>query len=389
MLKRLGSSATALLALACSGAAFAQPAAPPAPAASAAVDYGPAASWLCRPDAEAACQADLDAVTVDADGHRTPAPFKAAADPAIDCFYVYPTISADQTTFSDMVPGPEEREVVRGQVGRLAERCRLFAPVYRQLTMHGLGLQLREGGGAGAGKPAVAPGLDFSMPYRDVLAAWRWYMAHENHGRGVVLLGHSQGAIIIQRLLAEEIDGKPAQKQLVSAFLAGDPGLAVPKGAKVGGAFKSIPLCSAAPETGCVYVWGSYLASDTSEKRMFGHDPGNGMVASCVNPAAPGGGPGDLLAVLPRPSMAPASDPPWIEVKGQLSGECVADAQGDVLRISVKPGRYAELLGRGLEAYGLGPNWGLHRLDLSLPQGNILEVLSAETASWRARAPGR
>ena len=37
--------------------------------------------------------------------------------------------------------------------------------------------------------------------YADVLDAWREYLARDNRGRGVVLLGHSQGTRMLRQLL--------------------------------------------------------------------------------------------------------------------------------------------------------------------------------------------
>ena len=74
-----------------------------------------------------------------------------------------------------------------------------------------------------------------------------------------------------------------------------------------------------------------------------------------------------------------------MELIGQLSATCEADAQGDVAKVSVLPGRYADLLRAGLGRSAAAPTWGLHRLDLDLPQGNILDVLDAETATWTRR----
>lgn len=348
--------------------------APAQPAPSAPIDYGQPATWVCRPGAEAICTTGLDAMVVTASGQRTPEVFTPADHPPIDCFYVYPTVSKEPTPYSDMARAPEIEHVTLAQAGRLTARCRLFAPLYRQTTWAGLSQQMARG----------AP-LDWGGPYGDVLAAWRWYMAHENHGRGVVLIGHSQGAILLQRLIAEEIDGKPAQDRLVAAFLAGDPALSVPRGAVVGGAFKHIPLCADAAQTGCVYVWGSYLADDADPSRFFGRDPGGGMTAGCANPAAPAGGPGALKAYMSKPKLAPETDPPWVKLEGQLSGQCVGDAQGAVLRVTILPTPFADLLRLGLQRYGLGPGWGLHRLDISLLQGDILDVVGAETHSWAKR----
>ncbi|WP_174273845.1 DUF3089 domain-containing protein [Sphingomonas bacterium] len=343
---------------------------PPVAATATAIDYAGPATWLCRPGVDdGTCSADLDAVAIDARGARSPAPYIAAKAPPIDCFYVYPTVSLDPGTFSDMAPGPEERRTVHAQAARLGSVCRLFVPVYRQLTITAL---RREMARADAGKAA----LDFDTPYRDILAAWRAYLARDNKGRGVVLIGHSQGAIILKQLLAEEIDGKPAQRRLVGAYLAGNPDLTA-------SSLRAIPPCRRLGATGCVTAWSSYRDADAS-RRVFGAGkPGD--AALCVNPAAPEGGRGMIEAYLPRPSLAPASDPPYVETIGQLSAECVADGAGTVLRIRIEPGAYADLLGVALDRMASAGGWGLHSLDINLVQGNVVAMIAAQSAAWGRR----
>ena len=340
------------------------------------VDYANAANWVCRPGLETACAGGLDAEVVRADGTRTPQTFQALADAPIDCFYVYPTASKEPGDYSDLQPTPEVVAVVHDQAGRLTARCRLFAPLYRQLTSAGLAHALQADPDAE---------LDWDRPYADVLAAWRWYMANANNGRGVVLVGHSQGTILLQRLIAEQIDGKPAQKRLVAAFLAGDPGLPVPIGKRVGGVFKAVPLCAASAQTGCAYVWSDYLADDDDTPLVFGANPGGGLAAGCADPAAPAGGPGELQAYLHKPSVAPAGDPPGVEARGQLAVTCTADARNTVARVTILPSRYQTLLTARFERSRHRGGWGLHPLDVALTQGNMLDRLEAESAAWVAR----
>ncbi len=339
-------------------------------------DYGDPASWICRPGNDAPCTSGLDAATIDAAGNRRPQPFKVADAPAIDCFYVYPTASLQRAAYADMTASPELVRVTKAQVGRLSSRCRVFAPIYRQMTMMSLARAM-------SGQGTVSNG----MPYADVLAAWNWYLQHDNQGRGVVLIGHSQGTMLLQRLIAREIDGTPVQARLVSAILAGDHALAIPRGAQLGGTFKSIPVCAAADQTGCAYAFGSYAADDPTTRHFFGHDPGEGMVAACASPAAPSGGSGTLKTYLPRPESAPASDPPWIELVGQLEGECRTVGSDRVFVVSVLDSRDATTLRNRLGRAAARPGWGLHRIDLNLVQGNILDVLDAEIAAWLRRGP--
>jgi len=93
-----------------------------------------------------------------------------------------------------------------------------------------------------------------------VLDSWNHYLQHDNNGRGVVLIGHSQGSGVLTQLIKNEIDGKPVQQQFISALLLGTS-LAVPKGKDVGGAFQHIPLCHSATHTGCVIAYASFRST--------------------------------------------------------------------------------------------------------------------------------
>src|SRR3984893_15634587 len=293
---------------------------PPPPPPSGGSDYSLAAHWVCRPGAEPTCTTGLDATVQYADGHSEPQPFTPAANPPIDCFYVYPSVSKEQTPYADLTDSPEIQTVTKAQVGRLSSRCRVFAPIYRQAT--GYGLNHGEASFSG-------------VPMLDVQDAWAYYLQNDNKGRGVVLIGHSQGTILLQSLIADSIDGTTSQALLVSAFLAGDPSLGVPPRGVVGGTFAHIPTCTAAAQTGCVYVWGSYLAGDTSAPPNFGSARGDGLVSACVNPAAPAGGSGMLKFYYE------GRDPPWVEAVGQFSGACLTESGANIFVVTVEPGTLA------------------------------------------------
>src|SRR5271169_2226688 len=103
-----------------------------------ATDYSIAANWVCRPESNVPCTTALDAQVLNADGSTEAQPFTPAADPLIDCFYIYPTVSQEQTPYADLTDSPEIQAQAREQVGRLSSRCRVFAPIYRQETSYGL-----------------------------------------------------------------------------------------------------------------------------------------------------------------------------------------------------------------------------------------------------------
>jgi hypothetical protein len=382
-LKRV-SGCISLLALAVGFTGFAQATGVTAPsaapleaqssAAQAPVDYSQAANWVCRPGKEDICTTSLDVDVVQPSGKQTAEHVQPVTDPPIDCFYVYPTVSREPRDYADMTLSPEVEHVTRAQGAELSSRCRVFAPIYRQATLH---LIMRTDG--------KVPTIDWTGPARDVAAALRYYFEHDNHGRGVVLIGHSQGSILLQAVMAHGMDGKPAQARLVAAFLAGDPSLGVPAGKLVGGTFQHIPMCSAAAQTGCVYAWGTYLQDDATPSQMFGAVRPDGLVSACASPAAPTGVEGALKPILPRNPALPAGDAPYVELLGAFTGSCQLRPSGSGFRIHVTAGPQATLYHELLEHAVISPGWGLHVLDVNLVAGNILDVLAAETATWTSQ----
>ena len=281
--------------LSLAGTAWAQTAASPPSASTAAPqpnDYSNGQSWLCRPGrpGKDACDVDLTTTVVAADGKLTREKWTAAPGAPIDCFYVYPTVSTDPTPNSDMTADPAELNVIRQQFARFGSACRPYAPLYRQVTLAGLRTRLA----AGSAGASLAQGLQ----YDDVREAWNHYIEHDNKGRGFVLVGHSQGSFILAELIRKEIDGKPVQSRMVSALLLGAT-LAVPRGKDVGGAFQHVPLCRSASQTGCVITYASFRSTvPPPANTLFGKVGDPNMVAACTNPAALGGGSGELHAYL-------------------------------------------------------------------------------------------
>src|SRR5215213_1744539 len=284
---------------------------PAAPAVFAPNDYKDDKSWLCRPGRKGdACDVDLTTTVIAADGTMTKEPFTPDPKAPIDCFYVYPTVSTDKDQNSDMTADPAELNVVLQQFARFGSKCRTFAPLYRQITLAGL---MRRLSGGGRSVP-----FESGVQFNDVRDAWQSYLKNDNQGRGVVLIGHSQGAYILQELIKQEIDGKPIQKQLVGAYILGATFL-TPKGKDVGGRFQQIPLCRKPGQVGCVVNFSSFRSTvPPPGNTLFGQSDDPAMSGSCTNPVTLGEGSAPLRAYLStsgRTITGTVATKPWVADK--------------------------------------------------------------------------
>jgi hypothetical protein len=156
--------------------------------------------------------------------------------------------------------------------------------------------------------------------YDSLLAAWKDYLAHDNHGHPVVFIGHSQCAAMLIRLLRSQVDSSAQlRKRLVSAIILGG-NVEVAKGSDIGGSFRHIPTCSSASATGCVIAYSTF-ASEPGRDAVVGR-PGQGVSiqsgqttrrrqqVACVNPATFSAKAGDLVAITPQLCTWSPGSPP-------------------------------------------------------------------------------
>lgn len=347
---------------------------------SAALAFAPAAGaktvWLCKPGIRHdPCTSSMTATVLTAAGRSGVQHARPARRPPIDCFYVYPTVSAQRPATANLHIDPEERVVAISQASRFSQACHVFAPMYRQITISGL-----------AGSPTTA---QRNRGYRDVLAAFRDYLRHFSRGRGFVLIGHSQGSFVLDRLVKNVIDRQPRlRRRLVSALLVGG-NVQVPIGRRVGGDFKHVPACASSGETGCVVAYSSFNATPPAGA-LFGRVPGSTTrQVLCVNPAALSGDhgallpyfitrsePGPLSAFTPPPATAPT---PWVFEPKLYSAQCMNQSGASWLQINDVGGSSDP---RTRVAPTLGPTWGLHLADMQLAMGNLVKLVRLETRAY-------
>jgi Protein of unknown function (DUF3089) len=347
--------------------------------------------WLCRPGAKPdPCTPGLSTTVYTPAfkqiGVQHP---KQVKHPAIDCFYVYPTVSDQKTGNANLQIDPEERSIALYQTARYSQYCNVYAPMYRQETIVAIG-------GGEFGKPTTTPNP--VLGYDDVQNAFETYLHKYNHGRGFILIGHSQGSFVLRELIAKDVDPKPAvRKLLVSAILMGG-NVVVKKGTGIGGDFKHIPACRSNTQIGCVIAFSTFDQPPPSDS-LFGH-PVNASLKPindskfqvlCTNPAALAGGSGLLDPISPSAPFAPGSliaegiaglkfnvpTPPttWWSAPGSYSAQCVTENGATVLMIKARDGAQTP-------TPSPTPAWGLHLLDANIALGNLISIVSSEARAF-------
>ncbi len=370
---------------------------PNGPAAGARPDYAKDSSWICLPGRVDVCSTPLPTTALNPSGYGAVAKSPVAKDPPVDCFYVYPTVSNDPGLNSDLNVS-EEKAATQTQFARFASVCRPFVPIYRQMTIGAIA--------------AYAAGADVTeagkIAYADVLAAWHNYITTRNQGRPFVLVGHSQGSLMLQQLIAREIENNPLVASRMKLAILPGYDVLVPQGKLVGGTFKKFPLCSRAAETGCVITWTSFREKNVPpEGALFGIADQPGMTIGCVNPARPGSR--DWVPLdsywyarsdLPVPggpiewSSEGQPSTPYVRTEGLVSARCINQGPRGYLwiRTNHTPGdRRTDHIGGEVAVFGMFlPGWGMHLADMSEAQGDLIrevgDIAIAEAGNRSTRS---
>jgi Protein of unknown function (DUF3089) len=357
----------------------------PAPAqAPAAAAYSADSAWLCLPGRNDVCSTPLPTTALNSNGYGSTGRSSVATDAPVDCFYIYPTVSRDRGLNSDMRAGGDERIAAETQFARFASVCRPFAPIYRQMTV--------------ASIAAYATGTDVSqaglIAYRDVRDAFRQYLRSRSGGRPFVLIGHSQGSLMLQQLIAEEIETDPAlRKRMLLAILPGY-NLLVPRGRLVGGTLQRTPLCSRRGETGCVLSWVSFRERNVPPAgAIFGFADKPGMTVACTNPARPGAAgwipldsywyarSGQAVPGGPIAWSSEGSPPsPYLRTEGLVSGRCVNEGARGYLSVRTNADprdKRTDRIGGEVAILGMFlPGWGMHLADIAIAQGDLIRQVA-------------
>ena len=341
---------------------------------------GPTTTWLCAPGlASNPCTGNLDYSSVPAAGPTTLTKVTVAKNPPIDCFYAYGAVSPEPTANSDLVVGPSEVTSAQTQAAPFSQDCRIFAPMYQEITQAGLyGLVANPTNPSGPASIETA--------YQSLKSGFEAFLALEPKGKHFTLLGHSEGAAMLIRLIQEEIDTNPALRQrLVSAILIG-ANLTVAPGKTTGGAFQHIPLCTSAAETGCVIAYSSFYAQPPADTNfgipgqgiglLWGQTQKTGLQIACVNPAQLR----SQTNTLDNRFQNTSGPVPYVSYPGLYSGTCQTTQGVTFFNISTAPPSTAANANIRPLATSSG-GWGLHQYDINLTMGDLVTIVATQAKS--------
>ena len=268
-------------------------------------DYADVASWIARPD-------------LPNDPSRwTPAGTEVATGGKAAVFYIHPTtyLERDRWNAPLEVTGDTEFRTnlfVQSQASAFNGAGEIWAPRYRQAAYGAFLLKSDD----------AQKALD--LAYGDVAAAFDQFVK-EAGDRPIILAGHSQGALHLERLLREKVARKPIAKQIAAAYVVGWPISTTADLPSLG-----LPACTAPEQSGCILSWMTFADPPNPDfifnewEKTPGFNGGKRRHADtlCVNPisgvkdgaAPPQDNPGTLI---PTADMRNATLQP-----GVVGGHC-------------------------------------------------------------------
>jgi hypothetical protein len=340
-------------------------------------------TWICKPgQADDLCAGTIDGTTIPPPGEQAqPLGYTRPKDPPVDCFYLYPTQSEQAGPNSNLDKDPPIRRVVVQQARMFSSVCDVYAPMYRQVTNNGDQSTLNH---------------SVEVAYRSARSGFRDYLRNYNDGRGFILLGHSQGAAHVARLIEEIVDKRPGLRTRFVGAIAPGANISVPIGKDVGGLFDHVPACSEVGQYGCVVAYSTFddvPGQFAPFSRVdFGYwiypdprpDPASYEVI-CTNPALLDGGDGTLEPLVNFDYLFSAPDAetasPWRGEPDFYRAECKRQGGAHWLNLSKVglPGDSRPDLGAAVAS---GSNY--HVPEVNLAEGNLLRIAGLQSDSYEA-----
>jgi hypothetical protein len=283
-----------------------------------------------------------------------PAETKTAKPAAV--FYIHPTTYLLRDRWNAPLhlggnPDQLTALIVRSQASAFNGVADIWVPRYRQAAFGAFLLDNAD----------AEKALDFA--YRDVAAAFDEFVK-EAGDRPIILAGHSQGALHLERLLKEKVAGKPIASRVVAAYAAGWP-ISTKSDLPVMG----LPACSSPQQTGCILSWMSFaepanpdlLFNKWRQTRGYNGGERRQQDVLCVNPisgvkdsaAQPADNAGTLLPSSDMQTAALAA--------GRVGARCsngLLMISGDIPAFNPPP-----LPGNNFHVYDYALFWGSIRRD--------------------------
>jgi hypothetical protein len=209
------------------------------------------------------------------------APQQAPAARRAAIFFIHPTsyFAAFNTAkwnmpLTDRDGSATAINFLKGQASPFAIAGDVWAPRYRQAHL----------GAFLTAQPEAGKALDAA--YADVALAFAAFLRANPDGP-VILAGHSQGSLLLLRLLREKVAGSPVAGRVVAAYVVGWPVSTTADIPALG-----LPGCTRRAEAGCILSWQSFAepADPSGVLAVYEAGPGfagqprKGTKMLCVNP---------------------------------------------------------------------------------------------------------
>lgn len=334
--------------------------------------------WICKPgQADDLCAGTIAGKTMPAPSRELT--YTRPENPPVDCFYLYPTQSEQSTPNSDLSKDPPIRRVVVQQARMFSSVCRMFAPMYRQVTFSG---------------DQTHDSPDVEVAFASARAGFRDYLRNYNRGRGFIMIGHSQGAAHTARLIDEMVDtNRGLRRRFIGAITPG-ANIPVPIGRNVGGMFAKIPACSRPGQFGCVTAYSMYNGDPGTSPQFSNLETGywiypferpdpDRFEVICADPSKLSGSPGHLTPLLNNDYLlsvpATESPAPWRAYPDQVTASCEREGGAHWLNVDFTP-EADPFLATMVAQVASGNNY--HVPEVNLAEGNLLEIAGDQASAW-------
>src|SRR3954471_7347918 len=281
-----------------------------------------------------------------------------------EVFFIHPTSYLQKARWNAPLADPESqwraRLFVQSQASAFNDIGEVWAPKYRQATF---GAFLTD-------KADAAKALDFA--YRDVVAAFDWFIAHAPKDRPIILAAHSQGSLHLMRLLAERIKGRLEAKRIVAAYVVGWPISVTADLPSLG-----LPACEQPGQAHCILSWQSFAEPADPKMITDVYDASKGE-----NGLARAGSP--MLCVNPVTGMRGGAAPAAANLGTLIPNETLTEGKLQAPGVPARCDVRGFLLISGAPALGpyVLPGNNYHVYDYALFWPNIRRDAAARLAAF-------